>query len=148
MSTKNWKDLAAAKKAHQQKTIPGQWIIANPPPKDQLDVSALPESYGVLSPKDVEITNSQVDVLLAKLADGSWSAVDVATAFSKRAVIAHQLVCPALTLSRFQRGTDDPWALGRLIASPKSSSTALWNAQLDLMNTSRRRVRRWVLCTV
>jgi amidase len=109
MSTKNWKDLAAAKKAHQQTTIPRQWIIANPPPKDQLDVSALPESYGVLSAKDVEITNSQVDVLLAKLADGTWSAMDVTTAFSKRAIIAHQLVwSPSLTLSRF-RGSDDPW---------------------------------------
>ena len=105
MSTKNWKDLAAAKKAHQQKTIPGQWIIANPPPKDQLDVSALPESYGVLSAKNVEINNSQVDVLLAKLADGSWSAVEVTTAFSKRAVIAHQLVCPTLTLSQLH-GSD------------------------------------------
>jgi len=94
MSTKNWKDLAAAKKAHQQTIIPAQWIIANPPPKDQLDASALPESYRVLSAKDVEITNAQVDVLLAKLADGTWSAVDVTTAFSKRAIIAHQLVCP------------------------------------------------------
>lgn len=54
-------------------------------------MSALPESYGILSAKDVEITNSQVDVLLAKLADGTWSAVDVTTAFSKRAIIAHQL---------------------------------------------------------
>ena len=147
MSTKNWKDLAAAKKAHQQKTIPGQWIIANPPPKDQLDVSALPESYGVLSAKDVEITNSQVDVLLAKLADGTWSTVEVTTAFSKRAIIAHQLVCSISTPSQFH-GSDDSWVLGRPIASPKSSSTALWNARLDLMSTSRKRARRWVLCTV
>ncbi|KAG9314390.1 amidase signature domain-containing protein [Chiua virens] len=38
------------------------------------------------------ITNEDVIVLLGRLAGGEWSAVEVTTAFYKRAVVAHQLV--------------------------------------------------------
>lgn len=82
----------AEKKLRQQATIPSEWLLTDLPPKDMLNITHIPESSGLLSSKEIEITNTIVDVLLEKLANGSWSSVEVTTAFSKRAVIAHQLV--------------------------------------------------------
>jgi amidase len=87
-----WKDIVAEKKRRQQASIPKEWILTNLPPKEQLDIVLFPETCGLLSTKEIEITNMSVDGLMEKLRIGSWSAVDVTTAFSKRAIIAHQLV--------------------------------------------------------
>ncbi|KIJ68407.1 hypothetical protein HYDPIDRAFT_173143 [Hydnomerulius pinastri MD-312] len=89
----SWFDLAADKKQRQQKAIPPEWLIT-PPPETTLDVTRFPESpeCGLLTPQEIEITNTDVDVLLKKLASSEWSAVAVVTAFYKRAIISHQLV--------------------------------------------------------
>ncbi|KAF9467706.1 amidase signature domain-containing protein [Collybia nuda] len=89
--SQSWEALVADKKRRQQASIPKEWILTNLPPKETLDVTKFPESSGLLSAKEIEITNAHVDTILQKLAAGSWSAVGVTTAFSKRAVIAHQL---------------------------------------------------------
>ena len=87
----NWKELVAEKRARQQASIPQEWILKDLPPKDQLDISSIPESCGLLTPEEITITNSPVEVLLPALAKGQWSSVAVTTAFYKRAIIAHQL---------------------------------------------------------
>jgi amidase len=92
MAVKNWKDVVAEKKVRQKATIPHEWIISNLPPTESLNVTEFAEKCDLLSPTEIEITNSEVDLLLHNLAQGSWSAVAVTTAFAKRAVIAHQLV--------------------------------------------------------
>ncbi|KDR76938.1 hypothetical protein GALMADRAFT_225095 [Galerina marginata CBS 339.88] len=92
MATKDWKELVSEKKERQAATIPKEWILTNLPPKETLNVIDFPEKCGLLTAKDVEITNTEVGVLLEKLAKGTWSAVEVTTAFSKRAIIAHQVV--------------------------------------------------------
>jgi len=86
-----WQELIAEKKLRQQASIPKQWILTNLPSRDELNVTKFPESSGLLSPLEVEITNSDVNVLLDKLASARWSSVEVTTAFAKRAIIAHQL---------------------------------------------------------
>jgi amidase len=86
-----WQELATEKKRKQEKEIPKEWLIQTPP-DDVLDVSRLPEECGLLSAKELEITNATVDVLLDQLALGAWSSVEVTTAFYKRAIVAHQLV--------------------------------------------------------
>ncbi|KAF8639141.1 hypothetical protein AX17_001631 [Amanita inopinata Kibby_2008] len=92
MSTQDsWKHLAAEKRQRRDSLIPKEWILPHPPPPNQLDVTEIPERCGILSAKEIEITNSSVQVLLANLATATWSAVEVTTAFAKRAVIAHQL---------------------------------------------------------
>lgn len=88
----HWKELISEKKIRQKAAIPQEWILDNIPSEKTLNVIDFPEKSGLLSEKEIEITNSQVGPLLERLADGSWSAVEVTTAFSKRAVIAHQLV--------------------------------------------------------
>jgi amidase len=93
MTTANtWKKLAEEKRRRRDALIPKEWMLSNPPPLCQLDVMKVPEQSGLLTEKEVEITNAPVEVLLPNIATKMWSAVDVMTAFAKRAVIAHQLV--------------------------------------------------------
>ncbi|KAH0838330.1 general amidase [Lanmaoa asiatica] len=87
----SWSDLAADKKRRQQEAIPREWLIT-PPPETTLNVIGFPETCDILTPQELAITNEDVDILLKKLASGEWSAVDVTTAFYKRAIIAQQLV--------------------------------------------------------
>ncbi|KAG2159900.1 general amidase [Suillus bovinus] len=87
----HWTALAAEKKQRQLKSIPQEWLVT-PPSPSTLDVTGFPESCGLLNAREIEITNTLVDVLLKKLASAEWSAVEVTTAFSKRAIVAHQLV--------------------------------------------------------
>jgi amidase len=87
----HWTKLVAEKKQRQLESIPQEWLVS-PPPDSTLDVTSFPETCNLLTTREIEITNSPVDVLLEKLACGEWTAVDVTTAFYKRAIVAHQLV--------------------------------------------------------
>lgn len=87
-----WQELAANKKQEQEQSIPKEWRIQLPP-ESQLNVLDVPTTCGLLTPKELEITGyKDVTVLLDKLATGQLSAVEVTTAFCKRAIIAHQVV--------------------------------------------------------
>ncbi|KZS93000.1 general amidase [Sistotremastrum niveocremeum HHB9708] len=89
--TASWEELAANKKRAQAESIPKEWLI-NTPPDSQLNVSKVPLECGLLSEREVEITElKDVDVLLQRLAASDYSAVEVTTAFYKRAIVAHQL---------------------------------------------------------
>ncbi|KAH9474372.1 Acetamidase [Psilocybe cubensis] len=92
MASKHWKQLIAEKRERQAATIPKEWILTNLPPKEALNVIDFPEKSGLLTDKELEITSAHVEVLLEKISTGIWSSVEVTTAFSKRAIIAHQLV--------------------------------------------------------
>ena len=91
MST-SWRDIAQEKKARQTQSIPKAWLIT-PPPTVVLDVNDVPEASGLLTAKELAITNTtDVSTLLSKLATSEWSSVEVTTAFYKRAIIAQQVV--------------------------------------------------------
>ncbi|CAH0042498.1 unnamed protein product [Clonostachys rhizophaga] len=65
--------------------------LIDDPPKD---VSNIPRECGILSANDLEITDQYDAVALAEaIASKKLTAVEVATAFAKRAIIAHQLTC-------------------------------------------------------
>ena len=87
----NWRQLAEDKRKRRDDLLPKQWILPNSPPASLLDVTHIPEQSGILTEKEVEITNALVEVLLEKIANKTWSAVEVTTAFVKRAIIAQQL---------------------------------------------------------
>jgi amidase len=89
--SKHWTELVEEKRTRQKASIPKEWLITIPPDK-VIDVTAIPENCGLLSAKEIEITRTDVEGLLEKLAKAEWSALEVVTAFSKRAIIAHQLV--------------------------------------------------------
>ncbi|KAF1918674.1 amidase signature domain-containing protein [Ampelomyces quisqualis] len=65
-------------------------LISSPP----VDVSTVPATCGFLDATELEITESHDAVSLAEaIAAKKMTAVQVAIAFSKRAIIAHQLTC-------------------------------------------------------
>ncbi|RMZ68231.1 general amidase [Pyrenophora seminiperda CCB06] len=65
-------------------------FFSNPPK----DVSGVPASCGILTASEIDITENYDAVGLAEaIAARKLTAVEVATAFSKRAIIAHQLTC-------------------------------------------------------
>lgn len=85
-----WMDIVADKVARLDKTIPAEWRLAAPPTED--NVFEHPGKANILTEQELNITDSLAVDLVAKLATGKLSAVEVTTAFSKRAAIAHQLV--------------------------------------------------------
>ncbi|GJE86082.1 general amidase [Phanerochaete sordida] len=88
----SWQDLAADKKQRQAACIPKEWVIT-PPADTVLDVRTIPDECGLLTPKEVEITNTtDVQNILNNLATGKWSSLETTLAFYKRAIIAQQLV--------------------------------------------------------
>ncbi|KAG7452407.1 general amidase [Guyanagaster necrorhizus] len=86
-----WQEAVSEKRKRQLASIPQEWTLASLPSKDHLDISVFPDSCGLLTPTELEITRSEIDGLLSKLAKGDWTSVQVTTAFYKRAIIAHQL---------------------------------------------------------
>jgi amidase len=65
-------------------------IIENPP----TTVTGIPTTCGILTPEEVTITEEYDATGLAEaIASRKYTAVAVATAFAKRAIIAHQLTC-------------------------------------------------------
>lgn len=65
-------------------------VFANPPK----NVSTIPRTCGILTQEELTITEDFDAVGLAQaIASSQFSAVAVATAFCKRAIIAHQLTC-------------------------------------------------------
>ncbi|KAJ8456761.1 hypothetical protein ONZ45_g18588 [Pleurotus djamor] len=91
VSTTTWQPLVADKQRRQQASIPKAWLINVPDTRVAPDITKVPDTCGILTSKEVEITNANVEILLPRLASGSWTAVEVTTAFYKRAIIAHQL---------------------------------------------------------
>jgi amidase len=90
-----WKRHCAEKRLARQALLPRDWLLspADVPSDAVCDVKDVPGKSGKLSPKELDITEEDdADVLLAKVADRTWSALEVATAFCKRATLAHQLV--------------------------------------------------------
>ncbi|KAJ7193376.1 general amidase [Mycena pura] len=87
----SWQQIASDKKARQLDTVPRDWLAPNVPPATQLNVFDFPQKSGVLSPLDLEITETPVSTLLSNLGSSKWSALQVTTSFYKRAIVAQQL---------------------------------------------------------
>lgn len=85
-----WEQLAADKRARIDNSIPEEWKIQSKPEGNS--VFDFPAKSGILSEKELEITNTPATELVAELASGELKSVDVTLAFCKRAALAHQLV--------------------------------------------------------
>ena len=93
---RSWEDIAAAKQAEQASRIPAEWRLGPEflaATAATVDLRPLAATSGVLSERELEISGDGYDAtgLLAKIADGTYSAVEVVTAFCKRAAVAQQL---------------------------------------------------------
>ncbi|KAJ8120996.1 hypothetical protein ONZ43_g2446 [Nemania bipapillata] len=87
----SWQEVAADRQRHRDATI----ASLNPPlPKLSasdipLDTTGIPGS--ILTAKELEITEKNVEDLVSLLASGQWSAKTVVQAFMRRAAVAQQL---------------------------------------------------------
>jgi amidase len=86
-----WQEVAADRQRHREATL----AALNPPlptissSSSELDKTTIPAS--LLTPHELEITNTNVEDLLLKLSSGRWSCKEVTTAFLRRAGLAQGL---------------------------------------------------------
>ncbi|KIW72563.1 hypothetical protein PV04_00745 [Phialophora macrospora] len=88
-----YEETGRQKRAQQAASIPPEWRLKEiPPVTDVIDALDFIRKSDLLSPKELEITETtDANVLLESIASRKLSSVDVVTAFSKRAALAHQL---------------------------------------------------------
>lgn len=87
-----WETLAKNKRDSVNALIPKDWLLDSiPSTEEQRDVTgAYIQQF--LSPREVEITETDAVGIVYNTTSGKWKARDVATAFCHRAGISHQLV--------------------------------------------------------
>lgn len=95
----DWQELVARKRRECLEKIPREWILSGDlllklhPRLLEYD---LPRRCGLLSESELDVTeNYTATKLLAELASGHLSSLEVTTAFCKRAAIAQQVVSRA-----------------------------------------------------
>ena len=88
-----WQEAAKVEQARIAALWPEEYKAKNLPDDSVLDVHDFPAKSGVLTEREVAITESLTCVeLLEAIAKGTYTAVEVTVAFCKRATIAQQLV--------------------------------------------------------
>ncbi|KAF2429318.1 amidase [Tothia fuscella] len=86
-----WQTLAAQKRDSIIAAIPQEWIIPSIPKVEEVKDITGGYIQQFLSPKEIEITETDAVDIIKNASTGVWSAVEVAKAFCHRAALAHQL---------------------------------------------------------
>lgn len=71
------------------------------PPATQLNVADFPRTSGILTDKELAITEMSATALVDVMGKGQLGAEEVVVAFLKRSVVGHQLVCRAAKRTEF-----------------------------------------------
>lgn len=89
----DWKALGELKRDSVNALIPKAWVLASPVPtaEQQRDVTG-PYIQQFLSPREIEITETDAVGICEKTTTGKWKAREVTEAFCHRASLAHQMV--------------------------------------------------------
>lgn len=89
----NWKALAKEKRDSVNALIPNSWLLPAVPPSasEQRDVTGK-YIQQFLSPKEIEITETDAVGIVERTTSGTWKAREVTEAFCHRAALAHQMV--------------------------------------------------------
>lgn len=91
MASPSYQDLAAKKRASQLSLIPPEWRLS-PIPSINSTPNALSYIRRLLSRSELALTEeTDITVLLRRLASGDLSSLALTRAFAKRAALAHQL---------------------------------------------------------
>jgi amidase len=89
----DWKLLATEKRDSVNALIPQPWLLPTPLPSasEQRDVTGN-YIHQLLSPREIEITETDAVGIVKNTTAGAWKAREVAAAFCHRAALAHQMV--------------------------------------------------------
>ncbi|GAD94116.1 general amidase, putative [Paecilomyces variotii No. 5] len=97
MTIRDWQEVVAEKRAEVASKLPQEWklpstILEDVSPNSNINVVDIPRTCGLLSDKELDITEKYDGVaLLEKMASKELSSSEVTLAFCKRAAIAHQV---------------------------------------------------------
>ncbi|KAK6524816.1 hypothetical protein TWF281_011714 [Arthrobotrys megalospora] len=93
MASPAYLDIVKRKQAEQQSRIPQEWRLKSLPDESVTDVRHIPRESGILSAREIEITETFDAVELAdRIRRRTYSCYEVTLAFCKRAAIAQQLL--------------------------------------------------------
>ena len=94
MSLQPWELHTRKARDILQRSIPKKWLLPEDklPPVDQKNVEDFPRKSGLLTERELTITEMSATALVADMGVGRLSAEEVVIAFLKRSVLGHQLV--------------------------------------------------------
>ena len=94
MGGQSWESQAQIARDVLDKSIQKQWLLPahQLPAAERTNVLDVPRECGLLTEKELEITETDATGLVENMAVGAWTAEEVLVAFLKRATIGHQLV--------------------------------------------------------
>lgn len=94
MAAHNWEAQAQICRAILDKSIQKQWLLPADklPSAERTNVLDVARESGILTERELEITETDATGLVETMARGTWTAEEVAIAFLKRATIGHQLL--------------------------------------------------------
>ncbi|KAH8898429.1 amidase [Thozetella sp. PMI_491] len=89
-----WKEIAAGKQNERASKIPPEWRIPASllPPAEQDVVQDFPHTSGMFTERELLLTEATASEVVAKIAAGEWTSLEVTTAVCKRAAVAQQLI--------------------------------------------------------
>ena len=100
----SWQEIGLQKRTLRDSLIPEAWKIEKKDYPSGSNVLHVPETCGILSAEELQITSKYDAVdIVSLIKDGTYNAEAVTTAFCKRAAIAQQLVrkigCPTFAVA-------------------------------------------------
>lgn len=104
MTIQPWEQQAQKARDILQNSIPKQWLVPEEklPPVTQKNVLDFPRQSGLLSEKELRITESSATELVAEMGAGKLKAEQTVVAFLKRSVMGQQLVSIILSSPRHE----------------------------------------------
>ena len=90
----DWESRAAKCREILEQSLPKSYLLSPDqiPPASQTRVIDYPRESGILSEKELLITDSTAAGLVSQMVSGTWTAEEVMRAFLKRATMGQQLV--------------------------------------------------------
>lgn len=108
MTLQRWERQAQRGRDILENSIPKQWLapVEKLPPVTQKNVVDFPKQSGLLSERELTITDMSATKLVAEMGAGKLKAEEVVIVFLKRSVLGHQLVRFLVHLCHFSILTD------------------------------------------
>lgn len=95
MAIQTWETKAQIARDILARSIKTEWLLPleKLPGKNRLNVVSIAQESGVMTTREITITETDATGLVESMAAGEWTAEEVLIAFAKKATIGHQLVC-------------------------------------------------------